>query len=252
MRGLKGVILGVANSRSIAWGIAKAVRAAGAEIALTYQGEALEKRVRPLAAELERRCARPLRRHRRRDHRRGVRRSRKALGRHRFRRPLHRLRRQGPIDRPLHRHDRGQFHQVAGDLLLFLHRDRAARGKADEERRLDADPDLLRRRKMDAALQRHGRRQGRARGERALPRRRPRASRTSASTRSRPARSRRSRPRGSATSAISCAGTNTTRRCAAPSRSRKSARARSTCCRRCRSASPAKSCTSTPAITSSA
>ncbi len=52
MRGLKGVILGVANNRSIAYGIAKAARAAGAEIAMTYQGEALEKRVRPLAAEL--------------------------------------------------------------------------------------------------------------------------------------------------------------------------------------------------------
>src|ERR1700677_4582136 len=52
MRGLRGVILGVANNRSIAYGIAKAVRAAGAEIALTYQGEALEKRVRPLAQEL--------------------------------------------------------------------------------------------------------------------------------------------------------------------------------------------------------
>ena len=52
MRGLKGIVLGVANNRSIARGIAKAVRAAGAEIALTYQGEALEKRVRPLAAEL--------------------------------------------------------------------------------------------------------------------------------------------------------------------------------------------------------
>ena len=42
MRGLKGVILGVANQRSIAYGIARAARAAGAEIALTYQGEALE------------------------------------------------------------------------------------------------------------------------------------------------------------------------------------------------------------------
>src|SRR5271168_3990732 len=52
MRGLKGVILGVANNRSIAWGIAKAVRAAGAEVGMTYQGEALEKRVRPLAGEL--------------------------------------------------------------------------------------------------------------------------------------------------------------------------------------------------------
>jgi enoyl-[acyl-carrier protein] reductase I len=53
MQGKRGVILGVANSRSIAWGIAKACRAAGAEIALTWQGDALKKRVEPLAKELE-------------------------------------------------------------------------------------------------------------------------------------------------------------------------------------------------------
>src|SRR6478736_1211636 len=52
MRGKRGVILGVANNRSIAWGIAKACHAAGAEIALTYQGDALKKRVEPLAAEI--------------------------------------------------------------------------------------------------------------------------------------------------------------------------------------------------------
>ncbi|HUH50064.1 MAG TPA: enoyl-ACP reductase FabI [Mycoplana sp.] len=52
MSGKRGVIMGVANNRSIAWGIAKAIRAQGAEIALTYQGEALKKRVEPLAAEL--------------------------------------------------------------------------------------------------------------------------------------------------------------------------------------------------------
>jgi enoyl-[acyl-carrier protein] reductase I len=52
MAGLRGVVFGVANNRSIAWGIAKAARAAGAELAVTYQGEALEKRVRPLAQEL--------------------------------------------------------------------------------------------------------------------------------------------------------------------------------------------------------
>jgi enoyl-[acyl-carrier protein] reductase I len=52
LAGKKGLILGVANNRSIAWGIAKACATAGAEIALTYQVEALEKRVRPLAAEL--------------------------------------------------------------------------------------------------------------------------------------------------------------------------------------------------------
>jgi enoyl-[acyl-carrier protein] reductase I len=44
--------MGVANNRSIAWGIARAAHLHGAELAFTYQGEALEKRVRPLAAEL--------------------------------------------------------------------------------------------------------------------------------------------------------------------------------------------------------
>lgn len=52
MAGKKGLIMGVANDRSIAWGIAKAVHAQGAELAFTYQGEALEKRVRPLAQEI--------------------------------------------------------------------------------------------------------------------------------------------------------------------------------------------------------
>ena len=52
MKGKRGVVLGVANNRSIAWGIAKACHAAGAEIALTWQGEALKKRVEPLAAEI--------------------------------------------------------------------------------------------------------------------------------------------------------------------------------------------------------
>ncbi|MFT3999455.1 MAG: enoyl-ACP reductase FabI [Rhizobium sp.] len=52
MAGKRGVILGVANNRSIAWGIAKACSDAGAEIALTWQGDALKKRVEPLAQEL--------------------------------------------------------------------------------------------------------------------------------------------------------------------------------------------------------
>lgn len=52
MAGKRGLILGVANNRSIAFGIAKACVDHGAEIALTYQGEAFKKRVEPLAAEL--------------------------------------------------------------------------------------------------------------------------------------------------------------------------------------------------------
>src|SRR3954454_24978733 len=53
LAGKRGLIMGVANTRSIAWGIAKAAREAGAELALTFQGESLEKRVRPLAQELD-------------------------------------------------------------------------------------------------------------------------------------------------------------------------------------------------------
>jgi enoyl-[acyl-carrier protein] reductase I len=52
MAGKRGLIMGVANNRSIAWGIAQALAAQGAEIAFTYQGDALKKRVEPLAADL--------------------------------------------------------------------------------------------------------------------------------------------------------------------------------------------------------
>ncbi len=52
LAGKRGLVMGVANNRSIAWGIARAARAHGAELAFSFQGEALEKRVRPLAAEL--------------------------------------------------------------------------------------------------------------------------------------------------------------------------------------------------------
>jgi enoyl-[acyl-carrier protein] reductase I len=52
MHGKRGLIMGLANDRSLAWGIARALAGEGAELAFSYQGEALEKRVRPLAAEL--------------------------------------------------------------------------------------------------------------------------------------------------------------------------------------------------------
>ncbi len=53
MAGKQGLVMGVANERSIAWGIAKALRGEGAALAFTYQGEALGKRVRPLAESLD-------------------------------------------------------------------------------------------------------------------------------------------------------------------------------------------------------
>lgn len=53
MKGKRGLVMGVANERSIAWGIAKALHAEGAELAFSYQGEAFGKRVEPLAASLD-------------------------------------------------------------------------------------------------------------------------------------------------------------------------------------------------------
>ncbi len=52
MAGMRGLVMGVANNRSIAWGIAKACAIQGAELAFTYQGDAIKKRVEPLAAEI--------------------------------------------------------------------------------------------------------------------------------------------------------------------------------------------------------
>jgi enoyl-[acyl-carrier protein] reductase I len=53
MEGKRGLIMGLANDKSLAWGIARKLREQGAELAFSYQGEALEKRVRPLAASLD-------------------------------------------------------------------------------------------------------------------------------------------------------------------------------------------------------
>ena len=53
MQGKRGLIMGIANDHSIAWGIAQALKAQGAELAFTYQGDALGKRVKPLAEQLK-------------------------------------------------------------------------------------------------------------------------------------------------------------------------------------------------------
>src|ERR1700760_3446486 len=52
MQGKRGLVMGVANERSLAWGIAAACAAQGAELAFTFQGDALGRRVRPLAAQV--------------------------------------------------------------------------------------------------------------------------------------------------------------------------------------------------------
>ncbi len=117
---------------------------------------------------------RPLRRHRSGDRGCGVCRGRGAMGRARFPGARHRLLGQGPALRPLCRHHGRKFRQDVADLVLFIHRARPARRKADAERRVARNAHLLRRREVDAPLQRHGRRQGRARGVGALSRRRSR------------------------------------------------------------------------------
>ena len=53
MKNKKGLVMGVANDRSIAWAIAKTLANSGAKVALTYQGDALKKRVEPLAKEIK-------------------------------------------------------------------------------------------------------------------------------------------------------------------------------------------------------
>jgi enoyl-[acyl-carrier protein] reductase I len=57
LRGKRGLIMGLANNRSLAWGIAKAAHAHGAQLAFTYQGDALKKRVEPLADEVGAWCS---------------------------------------------------------------------------------------------------------------------------------------------------------------------------------------------------
>ena len=52
MQGKRGLIMGLANDKSLAWGIAQKLAEHGAELAFSFQGEALEKRVRPLAEQL--------------------------------------------------------------------------------------------------------------------------------------------------------------------------------------------------------
>ncbi len=109
MKGKRGLIMGVANDHSIAWGIARAVAAQGAELAFTYQGDALGKRVKPLAQSLGVELVLPcdvenLDSVDRQYSKRCVR-----SGADRFSGPRHRLFRQERVERPLRRHHARKF-----------------------------------------------------------------------------------------------------------------------------------------------
>ena len=229
MEGKRGLIMGVANDHSIAWGIAKTLAAHGASLAFTYQGEALGRRVKPLAesigsnfvmpcdvediasvdavfAEIEKQWG-------------GLDFYVHAIG----------FSDKSELKGPLRRHIAGEFQPHHGDLVLLVHREREARRKADAERRRDADPDVQRRRAHDAELQRDGACQGRARSLGALSRGRLRARHASASMRSRPGRSARSRAPGSGTRGPCSPSSRGTRRWGAGSRWKSSVARRSIC-----------------------
>ena len=128
----------------------------------------------PAGGEHRRPTRAALRRDRRRQRGRRLRGAGARLGRDGLPGPRHRLRRQAVPARPLPRHAARRLSPGARHLLLFLRLGEPARGAADAARRVAADHELSRRRARHAALQRHGRGQGGAGGERALPRGRPR------------------------------------------------------------------------------
>ena len=165
MSGKRGLIMGVANDKSIAWGIAQACHDAGAALAFTYQGEALGKRVQPLAASVGSDIVLPC------DVTDEA--SLDAV----FAALAERWRTLDFLVHAIGFSDKnelrgsytanttaGELHPDHADLGLFLHRRRPARGEDDAGRRRAAHAHLLRRREGDAALQRHGRRQGGAGG----------------------------------------------------------------------------------------
>ena len=202
MAGKRGLVMGLANDKSIAWGIARALHGAGAEIAVSHQGGPLQKRAAPLA---ERIGARMIECHV--DDEASLdacfARAEGGVGHARLRGPRDRVLGQERAARALRRHEPQELPRLDGRLSLLVHRRRPARRRDDAGGRQPADADLLRRREGHAALQCDGRREGRARGVGALHRRGPGARAHPAATRSARARSRRSRRAASATSATS-------------------------------------------------
>ena len=215
MHGKRGLIMGVANDHSIAWGIARALAAHEAKLAFTYQGDALGKRVKPLAASVGADLVLPCDVEDLASVDTVFAELEKRLGNARFRRPRHRFFRQEPAHRPLCRHDARKLFAHDADLLLLVHRSGQARRRHDAEWRRHAHAYLQRRLARDAELQRHGRRQGGPRSVGALSRRRLRQRAASASTPSHPDPSARWPVPASATRAPCSHSSNGIRRCIA-------------------------------------
>ena len=199
--------MGVANERSIAWGIAQARSRAGRRARLHLSGRGLRQAREAAGRKRRQRHRARLRRHRRSEPRRRVRDARRSTGAGSISSSTPSpFPTRNELEGPLCRHHARAISCAAWISPAISFTDASCRRAvaADDRWRQPADPDLFRRRARHAALQRDGR----------APRRRSRracaisrsisAARTSASTRSRPGRSRRWPPRASAISATSC------------------------------------------------
>ena len=187
--GRKGLIVGIANDRSIAWGCARAFRAFGAELAITYLNEKAKPHVEPLAREVEAPIFMPM----------------DVMAEGQLEAVFDRIAEEwGELDFLVHSIafstkdalggrvtdvPRAGLPGHDGRLGLVLPPHGASRRAADEERRHPLHHDLLRLPEGGGELQHHGRRQGRARSPRSATSPPSSAPRASASTPSRPARS---------------------------------------------------------------
>ena len=179
LAGKTGLIVGVANKRSIAWAIAQAASAAGARLAVTYQGERLEENVRELAAHLSNPLILPCDVTDRRPNRGCVRADRQGVRWPRLPRARRGVRAaRGAVgairaDQPRRVPDLARRERVLADCVVA----RGAAADGTPGRRQHPDADLPGKRARVPELQRDGCRQGRARGHGPLPRRRSRAER---------------------------------------------------------------------------
>ena len=127
MKGKRGLVMGVANDHSIAWGIAKTLAEHGAELAFTYPGRGAGPAGQAAGGIAQKQDHPALRRRGHRLGRCGVRRDQEAMGHDGLHGPRHRLLRQERTEGPLRRHHAGELPAHHGDLLLLVHGSRQAR-----------------------------------------------------------------------------------------------------------------------------
>ena len=142
MHGKRGLIMGVANDHSIAWGIARTLAAQGAKLAFTYQGDALGKRVKPLAASVEADLVLPCDVEDIGSVDAVFAAIAQTWGTLDFLVHAIAFSDKTQLDRPLRRHHAREFSAHHADLVLRLHRSGEARGGPDAEWRRHAHAHL--------------------------------------------------------------------------------------------------------------